>query len=324
MSVRTHVTREFVLEDGTILRHVRQAYTLLGQLNDVADNLVVLFHSLTGTPDPRDWWPDHVGDARVIDTRRFAVLTVNLLGSCYGTSAPPPHSRVTTRDMARLAADLAHQIGASSTALVAGGSLGGMVALEWAACFPRTTRAAVAFAAPAAHTAHAIGFNHVQREALRLGGEEGLGLARMIAMLTYRTPAEFESRFRRDTLADGTFEVQSYLRHQAEKLERRFTAASYRALLDAMDSHDVGRDRGGIAAALRPFSGKLVGVGIHGDLLYPPEQVREWVEDAGALYREIRSVHGHDAFLLEPQQVGAILGQALATERAPRLAAAAP
>jgi homoserine O-acetyltransferase/O-succinyltransferase len=323
VNTHIHITREFPLEDGTILRNLRQAYTLRGRLNAERDNLVVLFHSLTGTPDPLDWWSEQVGDGRVIDTRRFAVLTVNLLGSCYGTSAPPPGTCVTTRDMARLAADVASHLGATSVALAAGGSLGGMVALEWAATFPRTTRAVVAFAAPAAHTAHAIGFNHVQREALRLGGDAGLRLARMIAMLTYRTPDEFESRFGRDRCADGTFEVQSYLDHQGDKLLRRFDAASYRALIDAMDSHDVGRGRGGIAAALRPFSGRLIGVGIQGDLLYTPEQVREWTADVGAEYREIRSDHGHDAFLLEPLQVSAILGQALGAGRLPRLASAA-
>jgi len=105
--------------------------------------------------------------------------------------------------------------------------------------------------------------------------------------------------------------VQSYLAHQGGKLRARMDAGSYVALIDAMDAHDVGRGRGGVAAALRAVRGRLLGVGIPGDLLYPPEEVRAWAAAAGAEYREIDSIHGHDAFLLEPGQVGQILREAL-------------
>jgi len=309
--VREHRVRRFTLRDGHVLQDVVQAYTLLGELNAARDNLVVIFHSLTSPPDPREWWAEAVGAGRPIDTDRYAVLTTNLLGSCYGTTPLPAGATVTPRDMAALVKLLVDELGVSRVALATGGSLGGMVTLEWVASFPELTRAAVVFAAPAAHTAQAIGYNHVQREAIRLGGEAGLELARMIGMLTYRTPAELEQRFGRARRADGVFEVQSYLAHQGEKLRRRFSVSSYLALMDAMDAHDVGAGRGGVGPALRAFRGRLVGVGIRGDQLYPPEQVRAWVDAAGARYREIDTVHGHDAFLLEAEQVGAIVGEAL-------------
>jgi homoserine O-acetyltransferase/O-succinyltransferase len=311
MSVRHAYTGPFLLEDGTLLPGVRQAHVLLGRLNEERDNLVVLFHSLTGTPDPRDWWPEVVGPGRVIDTDQFAVLGVNLLGSCYGTTRVPAGAAVTPRDMARLVGRLVEDLGTASVVLAAGGSLGGMVALEWAASFPALSRAVVAFAAPAAHTAQAIGLNHVQRRALELGGEEGLALARMAAMLSYRTAHEAEVRFGRRTDEDGRFEVQSYLTHHGEKLRGRFDAGSYRTLIDAMDAHDVGRGRGGVQAALRSFRGRLTGVGIEGDLLYSPGDVRQWTDVAGADYRELLSNHGHDAFLLEPGQVAGVLEEAL-------------
>lgn len=313
MSARTltHRVDRFPLRGGGVLRDVVQAYTLTGQLNDARDNLVVLFHSLTGTADPQSWWPETVGPGRPIDTHRYAVLSPNLLGSCYGTSALPDGVGVTPRDMAALVRRLVADLGVESVALAAGGSLGGMVALEWAASFPGSTRAVAAFAAPAAHTAHAIGLNHVQRQAVQLGGEAGLALARMAAMLTYRTPTELERRFGRARQPDDSFEVQSYLSHHGDKLVRRFGPASYVALLDAMDAHDVGAGRGGVGAALRAFTGRLVGVGIPGDRLYAPEDVRAWTAAAGADYREIRSIHGHDAFLLEPEQVGEIITEAL-------------
>jgi len=306
-----HHAGRFELESGLLLPDVRQVYVLLGELNAAKDNLIVLFHSLTGSADPREWWTDAVGPGKPIDTDRYAVLSVNLLGSCYGTTRPPEGVIVTPRDMARLVHRLVTELGVRSVALATGGSLGGMVTLEWAASFPSLTRAAVAFAAPAAHTAMAIAFNHLQRRAIELGGREGLALARMMAMTTYRTSAEFAERFGRERRVDATFQVQSYLDHQGRKLVDRFDAASYITLIDAMDAHDVGRGRGDVGSALRPFQGKLIGVGITGDLLYEPEVVRGWAEEAGGEYREIRSIHGHDAFLLEPDQVAAILRDAL-------------
>lgn len=321
--IRRHRVPSFELESGEVLRDLEQAYVLEGELNEARDNLVVIFHSLTGTPDVRSWWPGVVGPGLAVDTSRYAVLCANLLGSCYGTSRPRgadgKRLRVTTRDMARLVGLLVDELGVEDVALATGGSLGGMVTLEWAASFPDRTRAAVSFAAPAAHTAYAIGWNHVQRRAIELGGADGLALARMAAMITYRTAAEFETRFGRELRDDGRYQVQSYLSYQGEKLVRRFDPESYLTLLDAMDAHDVGRGRGGAAAALGAFRGRLVGVGITGDLLYSEDDVRAWVLPAGVEYREIESVHGHDAFLLEPAQTAAILEEAL--ERAPRAAA---
>lgn len=316
-ATRRHRVGRFVLESGRTLEDVEQAYTLTGALNRDRDNLVVLFHSLTGGPDPGEWWPRVVGPGKAIDTERFAVLGTNLLGSCYGTTRPPEDVLVTPRDMARLVRPLVTALGVESVALASGGSLGGMVTLEWAASFPELTRAAVVFAAPAAHTAHAIGLNHVQRQALRLGGDDGLALARMAAMISYRTALELGTRFGRDRRDDGRFQVTSYLDHHGAKLVDRFDRRAYRTLLDAMDAHDVGAGRGGVAAALAGCRGELVGVGITGDRLYEPEAVRSWTEAAGCGYSEIRSPHGHDAFLLEGEQVAGILRGALDRAAAP-------
>jgi homoserine O-acetyltransferase len=300
------------LESGEVLTDVVQAYHLDGALSPARDNLVVVFHALTGSADAvGDWWSGVVGPGRAIDTDRWAVLCTNLLGSCYGTRfRGPDRPRITPRDQVRLIHSLVDELGVGSVALATGGSLGGMVALEWAASFPDLTRSTVVFAAPAAHTAAAIGWNHVQRRAILQGGEDGLALARMVAMMTYRTPREFELRFGRERQAEG-YAVESYLSYQGDKLVRRFDVESYLALMGAMDAHDVGRGRGGVAAALRPVSGRLVGVGIPGDVLYPVDDVRRWVDAVGGEYRSIDSVHGHDAFLIELDQVGAILTEAL-------------
>jgi len=327
----------FALECGAVLLDVTQAYHLDGALAPDGRNLVLVFHALTGSADAAGadagWWRDVVGPGRAVDTARWAVLCPNLLGSCYGTrwggvawrgAAPadvlgtPP---ITTRDQARFAAVLVEALGvpldAGALALVAGGSLGGMVALEWAAEYPDSARAVVSLAAPAAHPAWAVAWNHLQRTALELAGPgregEGLALARQIAMLSYRAPGEFEARFGRVRSASGDgFAVESYLARHGARLVARFDPVAYRALLGAMDSHDVGRGRGGVGAALRRFAGRLVGVGVPGDVLYEADVVRAWAAAAGATYRELHSSVGHDAFLVEHAQAGAILAEVLA------------
>lgn len=314
--IRTQRVGRFELEGGAVVQDVVQAYRLDGELNGDRDNLVLVFHSLTGSPrDAGGWWGTVAGPGMAIDTDRYAVLSANLLGSCYGTTGPrelSPFPGVTPGDQARLVQLLVEELGVTSVALAAGGSLGGMVAMEWAAQNPSLPRSVVVFAAPAAHTAHAIAWNHVQRAAVEAAGGRGLEIARMVAMMTYRTAAEQAERFGRGREADGRWSVASYLEHHGRKLRGRFAVESYLTLTNAMDAHDVGRGRGGVAAALRRIEGRLTGVGIPGDLLYSPEDVRSWVDAAGAEYREIVSPHGHDAFLLEPEQVSAILAEALA------------
>ncbi len=321
--VETFLVPEFRLDSGVLLRDVTVAYGVLGEIAGGGANVVLVFHSLTGGPaDLGGFFPDVVGPERPVDTRRWAVLCPNLLGSCYGTrfrraEGDGARATPTTRDMARLAGLLLDALGVSRVALATGGSLGGMVALEWAATFPERSNAVVVFAAPAAHTAWGIGWNKIQRIAVEKLGAEGLALARMIGMLTYRTPEELEKRFGRKVGTGEPFAIQSYLTRHGEKLVARFDAKSYLTLLDAMDTHDVGRGRGGVFRALGAFTGRLTGVGIPGDVLYGPGDVKHWTHRAGAAYREIRSLRGHDGFLLELARVGDLLASELAPLAAP-------
>jgi homoserine O-acetyltransferase len=309
---------DFRLESGDVLRNVVQAYHLDGELSEARDNVVLVVHSLTGSSDAvGDWWSDAIGPRKTIDTDRYTVLCTNLLGSCYGTTwdgetdEDRPHPPITTRDQARLIQRLVDELGIASVALATGGSLGGMVAMEWAAQNPSLPRSVVVFAAPAAHTAYAIAWNHIQRRAIEAAGERGLEIARMIGMMTYRTADEQGERFGRGRTEDGGWVVGTYLDHHGRKLRDRFSVRAYLRLIGAMDSHDIGAGRGGIGAALGGIEGRLIGVGIPGDLLYSAEDVRAWTDAAGAEYREIRSIIGHDAFLLEQAQVAEILEDAL-------------
>jgi len=184
----------------------------------------------------------------------------------------------------------------------------------------------VPIAAPAATGALAIAWNHIQVELIERLGDDGLALARQLAMTTYRSETDFGERFGRSREADGSLSIVSYLRHQGDKLVERFDGDTYRILARAMDRHDVGEGRGGRDAALARLAGggtRLTGIGIEGDILYGPRQVHELVTVASgagvaAEYREIRSTKGHDAFLVEWDQLTALFREALDRARSDR------
>ena len=321
----------FELESGARLAGLTVAYRHDGPGPAEAPQVLVV-HALTGSADAAgDWWAPLIGPGRALDTERYGVLCANLLGGRYGTTGPtsrdPATGRpygaafptVTTRDQARAQWALLDALGIERLALVTGGSLGGMVALEVALERPQAVEALVPIAAPGATGPLAIAWNHLQLELIERLGGDGLRLARQLAMTTYRSEADFGERFGRRTEPDGRPSVVSYLAHQGDKLLDRFDVDTYRVLVRAMDGHDIGRDRGGIEAALGRLAGtgvRLTGIGIGGDILYGPDQVRALVEAAAAAglpaaYREIASTKGHDAFLVEWAQLTALLGEAL-------------
>ncbi|MEZ5217130.1 MAG: homoserine O-acetyltransferase [Ilumatobacteraceae bacterium] len=252
-------------------------------------------------------------------------------GRPYGSRFPV----ITIRDMVRVQARLADHLGIQVWHSVIGGSMGGMQVLEWAITFPHRVRSQVVLASCAQATAQQIAWGAIGRRAIRLdpkwrGGDyydaspgdgpwEGLSVARMVAQVTFRSDNVFTQRFGRE-LADGgafgdeldlwrRFEVERYLDHHGDKLVRRFDTNSYLVIGKAMDLHDVGRGRGGSVNALRRVTGPTLAVGIWSDMLYPAYQQRQIVDllrEAGrpAEYTEIDSPHGHDAFLINLDQVG--------------------
>ena len=304
------------LEHGAHLDTLEVHVRLEGTIAPARDNVVLIAHALTGTVRATEWWKGVVEVGGAIDPTRHAILTANLLGGCDGTTIPgvppAPMPRITTRDQAAVLARVLDALQIDAPLLVCGGSLGGQVTLEFAASFPQRVRSAVVLAAPAVQTAQGIAWNAIMRRAVAVGGpEQGLALARMIGMLSYRTPQGLEQRFGANRNERGIFRMQEWLDVHGDMLVARFAADSYVQLLDIMDSHDVGRGRGGVAAALAPVADRLIGVGVPGDLLYPADSVQNWTEVAHTRYAEITSIHGHDAFLLEPAQVGAILRDAI-------------
>ncbi|HYO43446.1 MAG TPA: alpha/beta fold hydrolase [Candidatus Limnocylindrales bacterium] len=318
------------LENGATLP-VTLAYRHDGPGPDAPQVLVI--HALTGSADAAgDWWAPLIGPGRALDTNRVGVLCANLLGGRYGSTGPTSLDPATgepygaafpqpsARDQARVTWALADRLGIDRFTLVAGGSLGGMITLEVALARPDRIEHVMPVAAPAAIGALAIAWNHIQLEIIGRLGADGLAIARQLAMTTYRSEADFEARFGRSVQADGRFAVSSYLDHQGDKLLERFDPDTYRVLVRIMDGHDVGRGRGGIVEAFRALAANdvgLTGLGIEGDLLYGPAQVRTLVDEAAAAgvdarYRELASIKGHDAFLTEWDQLVVIVGAALA------------
>lgn len=307
---------DLTLESGAALPGLELAYHAGGAPLE-AGNVVVVLHALTGTSRVgNDWWEQVVGARRAIDTTHYHVIAPVLPGSCHGTTwtgfGEGDIPALTTRDLAQAVWALLDRLGVRTPALVTGGSLGGMVALEVAATRPDAVARTVALGAPAQHGAWAIAWHHVQRRAIEaLGPESGLELARAIATISFRSEREFNGRFGRTQSAEGRFNVQDYLDHQGRKLVARFDARAWRTLTAAMDAHDVGRGRGGVATALRAIRGTLVGVGISQDALYGEREVSAWTDAAGARYERLITTHGHDAFLLEQRQVARLLSRVL-------------
>jgi homoserine O-acetyltransferase len=315
----------FQLESGLRLQAPRLAYRSWGRLDPDQANAVLVCHPLTGSADVDHWWPDLLGEGRLLDPLHQFVLCANVLGSCYGSTGPsstdpltghrygrsfPP---ITIRDMVRLEAEWIHSLGIRRLSLILGGSLGGMRALEWGALFPDRTTALVAIATTDRQPPWAIAFSEAQRLAIQadpdwLNGDypperpprAGLRAARAMAMVSYRHWHEFTERFGRRTTSNGKFEVVRWLAYHGEQLAERFDAGSYVTLTHAMDTHDLGQ------GCLQPgsplpatFPPTLV-VGIRSDLLYPPdEQLRLAKRLPQSETAWLDSPRGHDAFLVD-------------------------
>ena len=289
------------------------------------------------------WWAGLVGPGRPIDTDRYFVVAPNVLGGCQGTTGPAstaPDGRpwggrfpfVTVRDQVRAEIALADQLGVDRWALVVGASMGGMRVVEWGVMAPDRVASLAAIATTAQSSGDQIAWCHPQLAAIRAdagwhggdyydlpagqGPHVGLGIARQIAHATYRSARELDERFGRLHQGEeqplgggGRFAVQSYLDHHAAKLARRFDANAYLVLTESMMSHDVGRGRGGVEAALARVTARALVVAVDSDRLYLPEQSERMAAALPGADRMhlVHSDFGHDGFLIEEDQVGALV-----------------
>ena len=330
-----------LLEDGETLEDVTIAYQSWGSLNERGDNAILVNHALTGWSDIPGWWPSMVGPGLPFDSDKYFVVCPNVIGGCQGSTGPssiaPDGARygsrfpsLTIRDMVAAEVAFSDLLGIKKYQLAVGPSLGGMRSLEWAVQLPQRVGAICTIGSSAVATGDQIGTCSIQIRAIKTdphfcGGDyydkgqgpiEGMGIARRIAHLTYRTESEMDVRFGRELQGDetGRYAVESYLDHQANKLAHRFDANTYISLTEAMNSHDIGRGRGGVVAALSGITIPVVAVAIDSDRLFPVRLQAEIAELAplAAPLVTISSPFGHDGFLVEVESVGNVIRSALA------------
>ena len=344
------------LDAGVSLSPFQIAYKTYGTLNAQRSNAVLICHALTGdqhvasvhpVTKKSGWWETLIGPGRPIDTDRYFVICANVVGGCMGSSGPSSTQAatgkpwglefpvITIRDMVRAQTMLLDHLGIESLFAVAGGSMGGMQVLEWAASFPDRVFAALPIACATRHSAQNIAFHEVGRQAVMADPEwrggrylveganprRGLAVARMGAHITYLSDAALHRKFGRKfqdranpTFSfDADFEVESYLRHQGISFVERFDANSYLYLTRAMDYFDIAADHGGVLAnAFKGCPTRFCVISFTSDWLFPTAESRAIVHALNAAgarvsFAEIETDKGHDAFLLDEPELFAIV-----------------
>ena len=341
ISNKTHYfdsTESYTTELGALIPSVRVAYRTWGTLNAEKDNVILICQALTGSADADAWWEGMFSPGGAFDETTDFIICSNVLGSCYGTTGPlsinpltgthygPDFPLITIRDMVHVQRRLLAGLGIDRVKLAVGASLGGMQVLEWGFLYPDVVQALMPMGASGRHSAWCIGQSEAQRQAIYADRDwnngwydesklpsRGLSAARMMAMCTYRSFENFQSRFSRDIQSStGAFKVESYLHHQGRKLVERFDANTYITLTKAMDLHDLGRGRGEYEEVLRSLPVPVEILSINSDILYPKEEQEElarFIPKSRILYLD--EPYGHDAFLIDVEKVSRMVREFL-------------
>ncbi len=338
------------LDCGQMLAPVDVAYETYGELNADRSNAILIMHAFSGdahaagisaeTGKP-GWWDNMIGSGKAFDTRRYFVISSNVLGGCSGTTGPsstdpetgqPYGSRfppVSIADMVRLQRMLTESMGIRRLLSVSGGSMGGMQALQWAASFPDQVASVIPIASTHRHSAQQIAFNEVGRQAIVAdpefnhgdyyganSPERGLAVARMVGHITYMSDGSMREKFgrRRRKAADKSdmFEVESYLRYRGVQFVSRFDANSYLVITRAMDTFDLTDSGGSLEDCFSNVGTRFLVLSFTSDWLYPSYQSQEIVRalrsrNLDVAYIELESNYGHDAFLLEAGEQTALI-----------------
>lgn len=349
-----HLAGGITLESGVTLPAVDVAYERYGELSADGRNVVLIAHGITGSshaagkyaPTNRStgYWDDLIGPGKAIDTNRWCVIAPNFLGGCRGTTGSlstnplngkqygPDFPRITIRDMVMTQKAFLEQcFGVTEIACVAGGSMGGFQALEWAAMYPDAVRGIIPVATALTPNPRAIAYNHCARTAIRLDPafnnghyvesgvdpEAGLALARMIGTISYLSDSSFQDMFHdgcdplfsRDISPRSDFLVEDYLNEEGEKLNKRFDANTYILISRALDSHGLARGRASLDDVFSTITARVLAIGFSSDDLFPPRQTVEIAERAQRGGNEnaeaviLDSDYGHDAFLIHQRMM---------------------
>ncbi len=326
-----HFNDVFELESGETLPSFQLKFTTVGNLNEERTNVVWICHALTGSSDFTDWWAGLISGDGPFDPSKYFIICANMLGGCYGSTGPLTNNpatgqayyhdfpTLTNRDVVRAFDLLRLELKIRKIHTIIGGSLGGQQVLEWAILQPQLFEYVIPIACNAWHSPWGIAFNEAQRLAIEAdptwkekearAGMEGLKAARAIGMISYRHYSTFqETQAEKSDETTDNFRAATYQRYQGEKLASRFNAFTYWLLSKMMDSHHVGRSRGGAEKALKQIQAKTLVIGIETDILFPLSEQQYLSEQIpNASLEVIRSMYGHDGFLVEFDQLKNII-----------------
>src|SRR6056297_2250263 len=322
--------RSLELESGERLEDLNIAYHVAGQLNETNSNVIWVCHAFSANSDVSEWWPEMVGKGKILDPEKYFIVCANYLGSCYGTTGPlsinpqtndgyyQEFPEITIRDMVKAHDMLRKYLGIEQIYMIIGGSIGAFQALEWNIMRPELFDNLVFIASNAKASPWNIAFNETQRMAIQadptfkmksdMAGIEGMKTARAVALLSYRNYMTYYMTQQDEESLLKNFRACSYQNYQGEKLARRFNAFSYYFISKSFDTHDVGRNRGGVDTALSRVKANSLIIGISSDMLFPVDEqkyVAEKIKEGK--YFEIDSEYGHDGFLLEYDQLEKII-----------------
>lgn len=322
-----HHEQSVQLESGVILPQLTIGYHTFGELSKTRDNVIWVCHALTANSDVREWWGDMIGPGKLFDTDKYYVVCANMLGSCYGTTGPRSRNpnygisygfefpAFTMRDIAKVNLLLLNHLNIDEVAMMIGGSCGAHQCLEMAWKIPDQIKNLVLVANSVKETPWAIAVHEAGRLAIASdatfrenrdrAGAAGLKAARAVGLLGYRTIDSYiERQAEPNDNIPEKYRAASYLQHQGVKLERRFYAQCYYYMLNALDSHNIGRGRGGVETALQKLTMSTTIIGIESDMLIPiAEQQYLAKHIPNARFRAISSAYGHDGFLIETEQI---------------------
>ena len=334
MEAATATFDQITLDCGAAIAPVEVAYETYGELNAEKSNAILALHAFSGDAHAGGdggWWSNMIGPGKAFDTDRYFVICSNVLGGCKGTTGPGSiHAEtgcpwamtfpaVSVADMVRLQKKLIDHLGIRRLLAVAGGSMGGMQALEWAVTYPESVAAAIPIATTARHSAQQIAFNEVGRQAIMAdpdwnegnyyGGRppaRGLAVARMVGHITYMSDESMRQKFGRRLRAPDQFEVESYLQYRGSQFVDRFDANSYIYITRAMDSFDL-TERGSLVSLFEGAQTRFLVISFTSDWLYPSYQSQEIVSalrrrNCDVAYCNLSSQYGHDAFLVEVKE----------------------
>jgi homoserine O-acetyltransferase/O-succinyltransferase len=318
-----HYNKKFELESGSYLPELQLFYTTYGKLNADKSNVIWICHAFSGNSDFTEWWPGLFGENKLYDPNKYFVVCVNMIGGCYGSTGPlsenpetgTPYFHdfpvITNKDIVNTYDIIRKLLHIDRIHTVIGCSMGGQQAMEWSVKEPKLFEYLIAIGANAKHSPWAVAFNETQRMAIAAdqtwkennenAGMEGMKAARAVGLLSYRNYVCYQAKQHEtsDSVIDN-FKASSYQNYQGEKMTKRFNAFSYWIISKAMDSQNVGRDRGGLEKALSRIKAKSLFLGIDNDILFPVVEQKFLAEHVPyGQYDEIDSIYGHDGFLLE-------------------------